>query len=376
MENRIVTLAIHTEGKARILKQVLESRGIRVYLEELNQNNDEDTRGFAVKIDESKISQALMIVEEHKLFSYNDSQTLQVDDGRRRILVAVDFSAYSMKACQIAFSIAKELNAKIKILHIFNNIYFPSHIPFADALKDEKDVGLLDKSRKQMLDLCLKIDKNISEGKFPSVNYSYSLREGIVEEEIENFITEYKPILLVLGKRGSSDNHRHVLGSVTADIIEMTDVPVMAISENSSFENIKEIKHIAFFTNIHKRDLTSFDYLVNHLMPYKDLKVTLVHILVNSRNNSKLTEADLLGLKEYFDHKYSGLNIAYKLIDNSKDVTLEVKKFVEEENVSIVAVNTRRRNLWGRIFMPSSSRKILSSLNVTLLALRGDKLKN
>lgn len=373
MEDKIITLAIHTREKAFKLKEVLESRNIPVYLEELSQNDyvGDTAKGYAVKIKESQISKALTIIEENKLFSYNDMQTIKMDDGRKRILVAVDFSTYSMKACQIAFSIAKELDAKVKILHVYNNIYFPTQIPFADALKNDGDVSILDKSRKQMLDLCVEIDKNIEAGKFPSVNYSYSLREGIVEEEIESFIEEYKPMLLVLGKRGTNDNRTNVLGSVTADIIEMTDIPVLAIPENSSIEGAKDVRHIAFFTNIHRRDIYSFDYLVNHLLPYKGLKITLVHIITDARNG-KWSESDLLKLQESFTQKYSDMNIGYKLI-NETDFVQGIKDFIETEKVDIVAVNTQRRSLWGRMFIPSNSRKILASLNVVLLTLRGEK---
>ena len=373
MEDKIITLAIHTKEKAFKLKEVLESRNIPVYLEELSQNDyvGDTAKGYAVKIKESQISKALTIIEENKLFSYNDMQTLKMDDGRKRILVAVDFSTYSMKACQTAFSIAKELDAKVKILHVYNNIYFPTQIPFADELKNDGDVSILDKSRKQMLDLCVEIDKNIEAGKFPSVNYSYSLREGIVEEEIESFIEEYKPMLLVLGKRGTNDNRTNILGSVTADIIEMTDIPVLAIPENSSFEGAKDVRHIAFFTNIHRRDIYSFDYLVNHLLPYKGLKITLVHIITDARNG-KWSESDLLKLQESFTQKYSDMNISYKLI-NETDFVQGIKDFIETEKVDIVAVNTQRRSLWGRMFLPSNSRKILASLNVVLLTLRGEK---
>lgn len=373
MEDKIITLAIHTKEKAFKLKEVLESRNIPVYLEELSQNDyvGDTAKGYAVKIKESQISKALTIIEENKLFSYKDMQTLKMDDGRKRILVAVDFSTYSMKACQTAFSIAKELDAKVKILHVYNNIYFPTQIPFADALKNDGDISILDKSRKQMLDLCVEIDKNIEAGKFPSVNYSYSLREGIVEEEIESFIEEYKPMLLVLGKRGTNDNRTNILGSVTADIIEMTDIPVLAIPENSSFEGAKDVRHIAFFTNIHRRDIYSFDYLVNHLLPYKGLKITLVHIITDARNG-KWSESDLLKLQESFTQKYSDMNISYKLI-NETDFVQGIKDFIETEKVDIVAVNTQRRSLWGRMFLPSNSRKILASLNVVLLTLRGEK---
>lgn len=369
MEDRIITLAIHSKEKANKLKRALESKRIPVYLEELIQNTN--FIRFAVKIEASHMIEAMACSEELKLFSYNDEQILKIDDGRKRILVPVDFSSYSIKACRTAFSIAKEIDAKVKILHIFHNIYFPSHIPFADSLKKDGDIGMLDKSRKNMLDLCCEIDKNITEGKFPSINYSYSLREGIIEEEIENFIDEYKPTLLVVGTRGKNNNHKNILGSVTADLIEMTNVPLLAVPENSTIIDVGKIKHLAFFISINERDLLSFDYLVNHLSSNnKDLRISLVHVITDPRNNIRLTESELLGLKEFLNKKYEKSNVEYKLID-SPDPLPHVKEFIENEEVGIVAVNTRRRNLLGRIFIPSYSRKILSSIDVMLLTLRG-----
>lgn len=374
-EDKIITLAIHSKRKALVLKQVLENRGITVCLEELpkNNGNEKTLENIAVKVRDSQVAEALTIVEEYKLFSDKNASTSHLDDGRRRVLVAVDFSSYSMQACQLAFSLAKEIDAKIKILHVYSNIYYPSHIPFADLLKEEGEMSILDKARRKMLDLCIEIDKKISEHSLPSVNYSYSLREGIVEEEIESFIDEYKPSLLIIGMRGKSNKRTNLIGGVTADIIEMTDVPVLAVPENSPIVDIRDIHHLAFFTNLHKRDIISFDYLASFLLPYHGLKVTLVHVKKGGKDEFEFTETQLIGLQETFAKKYPGLNISYKLIPH-KDSAQEIKDFIEDENVNIVTVNTKRRSLFGRIFLPSTSRKILSTLNVTLLALRGEQL--
>ncbi|WP_185153823.1 universal stress protein [Dysgonomonas sp. 520] len=375
MDNNLLTLAIHTQAKANILKSILEGEGIKVYMERVESLPPDEpgtTNNFYIKVSSTDLTKALSIIEVNKLFSYSDQDTYKIDDGNQRILVAVDFSDYSIKACQIAFDIAKIINAKIKILHIYNNIYFPSHIPFADTIKTPtENEGMLGKIRKHMLELCLDIDKKISAGEWPSVNYSYSIREGIVEEEIENFVLEYKPSLLVLGKKGINNNKNSVLGNVTADVIEMTDVPVLAVPEHAKVKNIFNIKHIAFLTNFQKRDLLSFDKIVNLLGSYPNIRVTLIHINRINRKGDKWREYDLIGMKELFLKQYPQLNIDYKLID-SPDIPEAVINFIEEEDVSAVCINTRRRNIFGRIFAPSFSRKFLENSNsVPLFVLRG-----
>lgn len=372
MENKLITLAIHQEEKAWILKEFLESKGILVYLEEIEKADIQGClEGYYVKIEYGDLSRALSLIEEKRLFSYNNQETYKIDDGRKRILVAVDFSDYSIKACQIAFNIAREINAKVKILHVYQNIYFPSHIPFADSLKETPEEGLLDKTRKQMLALCMEIDAKITEGKWPSINYSYSLREGNVDEEIESFVLEYKPALLVLGTKGKDDNKSSILGNVTADLIEIINVPVLAVPENSPIDSINDIKHIVFLTNLQKQDILSFDALVEILRPYQEIKITLLHINPSRKDEGHLKEIELAGMKEYFKKHYTQLNIEYHIID-SPDIPQAVADFVEKEDVTIIGLNTRRRNMLGRIFAPSVSRKVLIKSNRTaLLVLRG-----
>jgi len=370
MDNKLLTLAIHTPAKAHILKQLLEEKGIRVSLDKVEKDKDGISPGLHVRVKEEDLSAALSIIEEYNLFSYNDEDTYKVDDGRKRILVAVDFSDYSYKACQIAFGIAKDINAKVKILHVYHHIYFPSSIPFADTLKEVKDEGLLNKSRRQMLQLCCDIDEMILNEEWPCVNYSYSLREGNVEDEIENFIEEYKPILLVLGTKGKDNNKTDLLGRVTADIIEMTSTPIIAVPENSPINSLGDIQHVALLTSLQKRDRNDFNFLVNILKPYSHIKLTLVHLNLYTKKGEKWSENDLIKIKEHFKSLYPGVNVEYKLIDTS-DMIGAVHDFIQKENVNILALNTRRRSMWGRMFLPSVSRKMLDNPDICLFILRG-----
>lgn len=370
MATQLVILAIRTESKALIIKKVLEENSIEVFLEKV-QGEAAYPNACYIRIKEERLSDALSIIEANNLFEGKDKSSIVPDDGRRRILVPVDFSEHSRNACTVAFSIAKQMNAKVKILHVYNNIYYPLSFPFADKTKDANDMGHLDKVRKQMLDLCFEIDQRIQAGKLPSINYSYSIREGIPEEEIENFVTEYNPFLLVMGTRGKDDNATKVVGDVTADVVEMTNVPVLAVPGHIDINENTTVNHIMFLTNLSERDITSFDTLVNLLQPYENVKITLMHINVINKKGEKWGKDDLAKMKAHFLERYPQLNINYELLD-SHDMLTSVREFIEAEHVSVVALNTRRRSLLGRIFMPSFSRKVLEASDmVSLLVLRG-----
>ncbi|MBK5721263.1 universal stress protein [Dysgonomonas sp. Marseille-P4677] len=368
MKDKLITLAIHTTGKAHILQQTLSRKGIKSTLVDLSNTQGNGSDAIAVRIDQVDLPRALAVIEGERLFRYDDKEIYKIDDGRKRILVAVDFSDYSIKACRAAFAIAYRMNAKVKILHVYKMRY-PITFPFADQIDTGPNTDMLDIARKQMIDFCYEIEKKISEKEFPSVNYSYSLREGSVEDEINSFVEEYKPFMLVVGRKGITNSQQHLVGNVTADIIEMTSVPVMVIPENSPIKTAEDVKHIAYLTNLQKSDLDSFDNLVNILSPYPNLIITLLHINASDKKEDKWTETELRGMKVYFNDKYPSLNIKYEIID-SPDMLHAVEDYVKEKDVDILTMSSRRRGLFGRIFNPSITRKVLSDSDVALIVFR------
>lgn len=373
MEEKFVTLAIHTNEKAMILKKVLDSENIEVHIEDVDKDYP-ISAGVRIRIKESDLPKALNLVESRHLFRYDDDETYRTDDGRPRILIPVDFSDYSLKACRIAFNIAKSLNAKVKILHVYFNPYYPTALPMAEAFayqgKDEKEFqNIIDKVKENIQKLCNTIDEKISSREFPAINYSYVLREGLPEEEIVTFTKEYKPALIVMGTRGKDQKDADLIGSVTAEVIEMTKIPLMAIPEKTPFTDISQIKKIAFLTNFSQRDLISFDAMAKILAPYKsNLTIEITHISV--KKSDQWDEIKLEGIKSYFSKQYPTATITYKLIDTD-DMLTSLDEYIKTDEIDILALTTSKRNIFARMFSPSISRKMLFHSDTPLLVLRG-----
>ena len=79
------------------------------------------------------------------------------------------------------------------------------------------------------------------------------LREGIPEEEILRYSKEYRSRIVIMGTRGKNQKDIDLIGSVTAEVIERSRVPVLAIPENTPFKQLAEAKRIAFITNFDQR---------------------------------------------------------------------------------------------------------------------------
>ncbi len=67
MEEKLITLAIHTFEKAQMLKMILESEGIEVYIHNVNQIQPVISAGVRVRIKESDLPRALQVIEENFL---------------------------------------------------------------------------------------------------------------------------------------------------------------------------------------------------------------------------------------------------------------------------------------------------------------------
>ena len=106
MEDKLVTLAILTYTKAQILKNVLENEGIETYIHNVNQIQPVVSSGVRLRIKESDLPHALKITESSAWLSESIVGEKETKKGEKsnKILIPVDFSSYSMKACEFAFT--------------------------------------------------------------------------------------------------------------------------------------------------------------------------------------------------------------------------------------------------------------------------------
>lgn len=372
MDNKFVTLAIHSEEKANILTKLLVLEGVEVVQEPVD---DQQNAGIRVKISVDDLPKAINIVESrHFNESSTDTSFKRKDDGKPRILVPVDFSEYSLRACEFAFNFAKEINAKVKIMHVYFNPYFPTALPIADVFayqgkEGEEFQNVINKVKKNILELCKKIDDRIADKRFPSVNYSYVLREGLPEEEIVAFAKDYNPLLIIMGTRGKDQKDIDLIGSVTAEVIEMAKIPLIALPENTPFYNMKQVKNIAFLCNFSQRDFLAFDKMINILSPFnKDLHIFVTHVIL--KRLDKKSDKEVAKIKEYFKTKYPDINIELKFIQGEEFVeTLD--NFIRTDKIDILSLTSNRHNLFSRLFISSIPRKMLFYSDTPLFVLRG-----
>lgn len=375
MEEKLVTLAILTYSKAQILKNVLENEGIEACIHNVNLIQPVISSGVRIRIRESDLPKALKIIESSEWLAedvVNEEKT-EKKHGKQ-VLIPVDFSDYSMSACEFGFNFAAKIQAEVVLMHVyFSPVYMPS-LQYATENYGlppmEHELGIksmLDNIHEQLNRLINSIKERIQKGKLPGVKYTCILKEGVPEEEILHYARKEKPLIIIMGTRGKGEKEMDLIGSVTAEIIDRSPVFVYAIPKNAQKKNFDKIHKVAFFTSFDQRDLIAFDSLITIFKDYH-FEVSFIHLSDNVQKRT-WNEIKLVGIQEYFKKQYPQLTIDYDML-GGESLLSNLDEYVKEKSIDVLCLSNYKRNVFARLFNPSIARRMIFHSNTPILVIK------
>jgi len=365
MEEKLVTIVVLPYSNAHILKSRLESKNIECVLEDISLM--EGTASFSVKVKvlEKDVKNAVPVVEDliGKKPKVPQNQT---DRKEIHILVPIDFSSASAKACKMAFNIASHLNIKLVFMHCYINPLIHS-IPYSDVYA--YDSTLLAKmefaeknANEQFQKFILEIISEIGLEKWETIPSEFIIKSGYADEDILAYAHKNNSQLIVMGSGGET-NIPATVGSVTADIMYNARVPVLVVPEKTPDQELKEFKRILYATNFDEKDFAVLDKLMSVLKPFQ-VEIICAHVGQPAGNGWDL--ARLEGMKDILHEKYRSQMFECRLIVG-KNILDSLEKFIASENIDILSLTTHKRNMISRIFNPSLARKMLFHTSTPLL---------
>lgn len=366
MKPKWITIATETITKAEILKNRLESDGIVCMLTGISPGNARKQDKTKVKINEPDLRRAMKIIREltRESNGYTNEDAVQ---EIKRILVPVDFSDYSRNACQFALKMAERHKAEIELLYAY---YSPEMvtIPYDEScVYNGAFFGHLDEIRdrareeleKYVDELRLQMQNEGREG----VSLTYSLIKGSAADSILEAGDLHKSDIIILGLRGAGKRKADFLGSSTSRVIEKAIVPVLAIPENSIYDEESWANKIVYATDFDESDFSAIRKLMG-LVSIFDMKVYCVHIGESMKDPWKKVKMD--GLREYFNKAYPGFRVDCVLLEK-QDVMEGLNTFIKKNKVDIISLTTHKRNLITKFLYPSLARKLFYHTNIPLL---------
>ena len=368
MEDKLVTIAIRTYQRAQMIKAVLEENGIETVIHNLNLEHPEMAVGVRVRIKEDDLPQALSIVEEMEKAWEEEAKKNEPLKGRN-VLIPIELTDQINEVCTYGFYYAHKINADVVFLHTYLATAYTITSSYNTeintySLADTEMLRRLMKSNSADVEnLTNLVNRWIEAGEIPKVNFTFELREGVPEEEILTYCKKELPALVVMGTRSRYHKDENLIGSVTAEVLEACKSPVMAISLGISLLPEK-IRRVAFLTNFDQKDLIAIDTAISFLNT-DGLELVFIHA---TEKKESWDEVMLAGIKEYFANHYPRLKTEYAFLDKEKNLD-QIQSFLEASKIELVALNTKKRNLFFRFFNQGIATKLLFNTETPLLVM-------
>lgn len=141
----------------------------------------------------------------------------------RSILVAVDGSDQSIRAVDVAISLAQKYDSVLTALYVV-------HIPFGERLYPHSIwyKEFIEEIHKDSRRWFAEIEKR---GKKNNVEVEVKAKETIesIPAEIVRYAKEDKTELIVIGSRGKSELEKLFLGSVASGVLAYAECPVLVV---------------------------------------------------------------------------------------------------------------------------------------------------
>jgi nucleotide-binding universal stress UspA family protein len=263
-----------------------------------------------------------------------------------RILIATDLSEPAMHAALYGLELFGPTNSFV-MLHT----YVQDLMQMGKYEEVEKAVrtGLHDHAERFMRSTGLQsVQRQVRIGQIASV-----LREVVAKRAVD---------LVVMGNRGTAGS-TFFFGSNTAQVVQGSRVPVLAVPEGAS---IKRPKRILLATDHGPLEARTLDMLC-HIARLCDAEVLIGHVRILGVSGPAEYDTQVFdeALKEV-PHSYHDMQAG--------DLLEGLVRSARQESADMIAVVHRHAGLLGRLLHPSASKAIAERIDLPLLVLQHEAL--
>lgn len=281
----------------------------------------------------------------------------------KNILVPTDYSTTALNATTYALNLAKQIKAKVTLLHIYNIPVTPTDFPVIVTSIDE-----FESSNKQQL------EKHISElkTKHPEVlEIKGILKLGFVFDEIKNVVETEKVDLVIMGITGAGRIAELLIGSNATRVVQNLNCPAIVIPPDATYKPIKNIVFACDYAESEK--YKAIDTLVEYV---KILDAKLMVLNIGNPSEKHTYSKELAGrLLEYiFENAGEAPELPNK-IDYSmhkrkdEDITHGINRFAEKHNADLIVMIPKKHSLLSSLFSESNTKKMAFHTHIPVLAL-------
>ncbi|TNF39773.1 MAG: universal stress protein [Cytophagales bacterium] len=263
-----------------------------------------------------------------------------------KIIVPVDFSPNSIKALELAVTMAGKKHGQVILVHVIEIVYdFASQAAIAleSMYRDgEKQLNALTKTY------------SASE-----VKMSHKLLEGSPAIAVARLAEEENATLILMGTKGASGINKVLIGSTAVNMIREATCPVLIIPEKANIAGIKKVTLALEFANHEEKFI---DWIVNMSQRWQ-LGLEFLHVQTQQEFRNQLS---VLGLEKYLEKKYPELPVRIHTY-YAESASAGLEEYLDEHENTILVMCHEHKNLWKQILEKSESVAMAYHTHIPLL---------
>jgi len=265
-----------------------------------------------------------------------------------KILVPTDLSDNARNALHFAKSYAKNQDATITLLYAYYAVYdFAAQAAeIISAIEQDAKAAL----KKEIVDS--------GEG----VIIDYKIVQGTISTAINATVLAGDYDLIIMGTQGASGIKKTLIGSNTATVIKESEVPVIAVPAQATFEGVKKI---TVAVELDKEDEKLFKKFMQ-LTESWNLPYAVLHI-ENKHDFNK--DISFKGLKDFLAESYPDCDYEFIIIQ-ADEFEAGTKKYLAGEPNTLLVMLSKNKTFFEFLFNKSQSVQFAYHTHVPLLIVK------
>ncbi len=271
----------------------------------------------------------------------------------KTIFCPTDFSENAFTALEYAVQIARKSKPRIVIFNSFESPERTSGV--IKVAQPGFGADNLSKLEALKSELVAKYPR-------PKLTIDIHVEEGNPKEVIVKVARVCKADLIIMGTKGAANLSELILGSVTATVINRSEIPVLAVPDTCKFTPIKKI---LFASDLEDSDQAALKRLGKFAAEF-GASVDMLHV---RKVDEQFPPAEMKKLEARYIVML-GVDSLKLAVRFHADIISGVSDFLKAGGFQVLAMVTRKRTIITQILSPSMTRKMAHYANLPLLVVK------
>jgi nucleotide-binding universal stress UspA family protein len=271
----------------------------------------------------------------------------------KTILIPTDFSESANNAIEYAVEMAKIMQAKIILFHVYNVALIPSDANIVLPLEDVEHIANM-RLKKSIREIQLNHGVDLI--------VEYASKCGMAQEEINCFAEENQVDIIVMSTEGAGYLKEKIIGSTTTSVIKKAKCPVLSINKKVKY---KAIKRIAFACDYNQANNKSSLATLENFCSIFNSELYVINVVDELEMVPTIDEA-AGGIK--VEHLLKNFNHSSFYIKNN-DVVNGINKFVDEKEIDLVVMIPHVHTVLENLLHEPNTKRMAFHIKVPLLTL-------